>query len=155
MYLWVVKIEEAIQQEVFTDLRSKAGINILYTASWLVNHFSRILKPYGISWQQFNILRILRGQKDKPASLRLVSERMIDQMSNTSRLIDKLVAKGLVERRECPKDRRQVDLLLTQQGEEVVEHARKAVDSRMQQHLAHMDEKSLGQLSDLLDAYRA
>jgi DNA-binding MarR family transcriptional regulator len=150
-----VKIEEAIQQEIFTDAAQKAGINILYTASWLVNLSARILKPYGISWQQFNILRILLGQKGKPASLRLVSERMIDQMSNTSRLVDKLVAKGLVDRHECPKDRRQVDLLITPKGEEVVDHARQKLDSYMQQQLAHMDEASLKQLSDLLDAYRA
>ena len=92
-----MNIEQAIQQQTpFENIRTKTGVNLLYTASWFSNLLLRYLKPYGITWQQYNILRILKGQDGKPAPLRLVTERMIDQMSNTSRLIDKLVAKGLM-----------------------------------------------------------
>ena len=135
-------------------MRSKTTINILYTASWFTNALTRILKPFGISWQQFNILRILRGQQGKPASLRLVSDRMIDQMSNTSRLIDKLVDKGLVERRECPNDRRQVDLLVTAEGERVVKEAYEVIDQNMQGRFEHISDQKLKQLNDLLDELR-
>ena len=135
-------------------MTSKTGINILYTASWYSHALMRWLKPYGISWQQFNIMRILKGQKGKPASLRLVSERMIDQMSNTSRLIDKLVHKGLVERRECPRDRRQVDLLLTASGEDVLAKARNTVKEGTQKLLEHMSEQQFVQLNALLDELR-
>jgi DNA-binding MarR family transcriptional regulator len=135
-------------------MRNKTGINILYTASWLSNILARLLKPFGITWQQFNIMRILNGQKGKPASLRLVSERMIDQMSNTSRLIDKLVAKGLVERKECPKDRRQVDLLLTEKGMQLMLQAKEWVDKNMIDYFGHMPDAQLSQLNDLLDALR-
>jgi DNA-binding MarR family transcriptional regulator len=149
-----VKIEDAIRQPVIEDPGNKAGINILYTASWLSTVLARQLKPYGISWQQFNIMRILRGQKGVPAPLMLVTERMIDQMSNTSRLIDKLVTKGLVERRECPKDRRKVDLLLTSKGTDVVERARESVEENMRILFRHMSDQQLEQLSTLLDEFR-
>ncbi len=149
-----MKIEDAIQQQVFEGMNSKTVINILYTASWFTIASTRALKPFRISWQQFNILRILRGQKGKPASLRLVGERMIDQMSNTSRLVYKLVEKGLVERRECPKDRRQVDLLLTPEGDAVATKAYALIDENIRGRFEHMPEEKLLQLNALLDELR-
>jgi DNA-binding MarR family transcriptional regulator len=149
-----VKIEEAIQQATFETLGSKTGINILYTASWMHQLLARALKPCGISWQQFNILRILNGQKGNPAPLFLVSERMIDRMSNTSRLVDKLVAKGLVERRQCPRDRRQVELLLTQKGSEILEVARQRTFDLIEPVFLRMPQEGLNALNDTLDAIR-
>jgi len=149
-----MKIEEAIQQTVFDSERSKLGINILYTASWFSNILMRLLKPFGISWQQYNIMRILRGQKGKPASLKLVSERMIDQMSNTSRLVDKLLDKGFVKRTQCPNDRRQVDLLLTKKGEDTIEQAFIAIDTHMAELFKHVTNDQLVQLNTLLDELR-
>ncbi len=148
-------IREAIKQGPELDASQWLGINILYTASWLSTHLHRVFRPYGISWQQFNILRILRGQKGKPASLRLVSERMIDQMSNTSRLVDKLVEKGLAERHQCPKDRRQVDLLITHQGSDLVSQAGTALDVHMNQLFAHVQPHAISQLNQLLDSLRS
>lgn len=150
-----MRIEDAIQQEVIEDITSKTVINIMYTSSWYGHALTRMLKPYRISWQQFNILRILKGQKGKPASLRLVTERMIDQMSNTSRLIDKLVTKGLVERRECPRDRRQVDLFLTSEGDDVVAKARDTVDKETHKLLGHLSKAQFEQLNSLLDELRS
>ncbi|MDX1477081.1 MAG: MarR family transcriptional regulator [Saprospiraceae bacterium] len=150
----MVKIEEAIQQAKFNSASSKAGINLLYTASWLSTAMARVLKPFGISWQQFNIMRILRGQKGKPASLKLISERMIDKMSNTSRLVDKLVAKGLVLRETCPNDRRQVDILMTPAGHEVLTAASEAMEANVQNMFGHLDTSELNKLNELLDKLR-
>jgi len=149
-----MKIEEAIQQRVFTDIRQKAGINLLYTASWFNHAITHMLKPYGISVQQFNILRILRGQKGEPVALYIVTERMIDQMSNTSRLIDKLVSKGLEDRRQCPMDRRQVDLVLTIAGETLTNTASEAVLEGTDALIGHMQNSDLEELSRLLDEMR-
>ena len=116
----MTKLEEAIQQKKFVSERQKANLNIMYTSSWITGKISSVLKPYGISPQQFNILRILNGQKGKPATVKMLTERMIDKMSNTSRLVEKLKIKGLVDRRECEQDRRQVDIFLTDKGLKVM-----------------------------------
>ena len=150
-----MKIEEAIQQSSFNNAQHKAGINLIYTASWFSAAITRMLKPFGISMQQFNILRILQGQKGQPAPLRLVTERMLDQMSNTSRLIDKLVAKGLVDRRQCPMDRRQVDLLLTDSGIGLVEQATELVNRGTATLFAHVADSDFQLLNRILDTLRS
>ena len=129
-------------------------INILYTSSWLGHEMKKVLDPLDISWQQFNILRILKGQKGKPASLKVLTERMIDKTSNTSRLIDKLVKKDLVERTYCPKDRRQLEITLTKYGMQVVEQASREMDHQMDALFDHMTENKLELLSTLLDEMR-
>ena len=88
-----MKIEQEIQQTVFESEYQKANINLLFTASWLNQKSAKALKPFNISWQQFNILRILRGMGDKPATIKILTERMIDKMSNASRLVEKLKQK--------------------------------------------------------------
>ena len=93
-----MKIEEAIQQKSFSNEYQKVHINVLYTAAYLSQIASSALKPYKISWQQFNILRILRGLQPEPATVKLLTERMIDKMSNASRLVEKLKQKGYVEK---------------------------------------------------------
>ncbi|MDX1407795.1 MAG: MarR family transcriptional regulator [Saprospiraceae bacterium] len=150
----MVKIEEAIQQARFSNESSKAGINLLYTASWLSTAMVRVLRPHGISWQQFNIMRILRGQKGKPASLKLISERMIDKMSNTSRLVDKLVDKELVQRETCPNDRRQVDIVMTPSGSALLERASASMDAFVSSTFGHLNEDELKALNLLLDKLR-
>jgi DNA-binding MarR family transcriptional regulator len=112
----MMKIEEEIKQKRFKSEYQKAVINILFTSSWLSSANSKALKPYGITPQQYNILRILRGQFPNPVTVSLLQERMLDRMSNASRLVEKLKVKKLVERKECKKDRRQVDVLLTEIG---------------------------------------
>jgi DNA-binding MarR family transcriptional regulator len=149
-----MKIEQAIQQPVFRDARQKAGINLLYTASWFNGKITRMLKPFGITLPQFNILRILKGQHGKAIPLCQVTERMLDPMSNTSRLIDKLVEKGFVDRRQCPMDRRQVDLLLTEAGLKLIDHASEKVTKDTDDLLSHVCESDLGTLSNLLDLFR-
>jgi DNA-binding MarR family transcriptional regulator len=129
-------------------------VNIIFTSNWLNRHSTEILKPHDITLQQYNILRILKGQFPKPSTIGLLTERMLDKMSNASRLVEKLLAKGLVERNTCPKDRRQVHVLITEKGKDLVELLSKELD---QHNLASdkLDEKELALLSDLLDKLRS
>ncbi len=111
-----MEIEKAIQQKKFSSDRERSVVNILYTSSWLANLQNQVFKKYDISMQQFNLMRILKGQHPKPASVNLLIERMIDKSSNASRIVEKLRMKNLVERKTCPNDRRQVDVVITDAG---------------------------------------
>lgn len=147
-----MKIEEAIKQKKFDSATQKAVVNLMYTASWMESMSAAALKPHGISIQQYNLLRILRGQYPNPASVGLLQERMLDRMSNASRLVEKLRLKKLVERRECPADRRQVDVLITPAGLELLEKAGQRIQSDA--YAIGLNEKEAEQLSDLLDKMR-
>jgi DNA-binding MarR family transcriptional regulator len=111
-----MKLEKEIQQSKFQNEFQKLYLNIIYTASWLNLKNTQRLKPYGISPQQYNILRILRGQHPNSATVTLLTERMLDKNSNASRLVEKLKQKQLVDRCECPEDRRAVNVKITQKG---------------------------------------
>lgn len=111
-----MEIEEVIKVTRPMQLHTKTVINIMYRARLIEDSLHRILKPYELSIQQYNVLRILRGQAGKPANLSTVTERMVDPNSNTTRLIDKLLAKGLVERQVCKTNRRKVELFITPKG---------------------------------------
>lgn len=149
-----MRIEEEIKQRVFKSPIQKVQINIIFTAAWLNQQTSSSLKPYQLSWQQFNILRILRGMHPEPASVKLLTERMIDKMSNASRLVEKLKQKGLVERTVCLDDRRRVEVVITDQGLEVLEQASKEVEKRMLKCMEALSEEDALLLSDLLDKAR-
>ena len=150
-----MKIEEAIQQKKFKDEYQKVHINVLYTASWIHQQSLQALKPFKISWQQFNILRILRGMHPQPASVKLLTERMIDKMSNASRLVEKLKQKGLVERKSCKSDRRQVDVVITDMGLDLLTQASKAMDQQMESAKARLNPEEAVQLNVLLDDLRS
>ena len=111
-----MKLEDEIKQTKFKSEYQKLFINILFTSNWLMSKDNVVLKPYGISIQQYNILRILKGQHPKSASINLLIERMLDKNSNASRLVDKLENKNLVIRTECPADRRKVDVVISEEG---------------------------------------
>jgi DNA-binding MarR family transcriptional regulator len=111
-----MKLEDEIKQKAFTSQYHRLTLNVLFTASWLNTQTIRVLKPFGLTPQQYNVLRILRGQNQKPASVGLIQERMLDKSSNASRLIDKLVEKKLIDRKTCPDDRRQMDVKINQKG---------------------------------------
>ena len=116
-----MKLEDAIKQTAFKTEEERLVINLVYTSGWLSSEQNRFFKRFGISSQQYNVLRILRGQYPNPASVGLIQERMLDKMSNASRLIEKLKQKKLIKRSECSKDRRQVDVLVTQEGLSLLE----------------------------------
>lgn len=146
-----MKLESAIKQETFPSERIKAGINLNYTVSQLSYHQNRALKPYGLSVQQFNILRILRGQKGCAVSIKELSSRMIDKMSNASRLVEKLRAKTMVERSICEDDRRSVNVFITHYGLEVLQEASDAIEQVLEGFMQHMPDAEIKRLNLILD----
>ncbi|HET9137156.1 MAG TPA: MarR family transcriptional regulator [Candidatus Kapabacteria bacterium] len=115
-----MKIEDEIKQPKFQSEYHKLGVNLAFTANWFDRQITQKLKEFKLTSQQFNVLRILRGQYPNPATINLITERMLDKMSNASRLVDKLLTKGLVDRKTCPEDRRQVDIIITEKGQELL-----------------------------------
>jgi DNA-binding MarR family transcriptional regulator len=109
-------LEQEIMQTTFRNEEQKAIINVIYTGNWLTARHSKLLKQFDLSEQQFNILRILRGQRPKPSSILLLKERMLDKMSDVSRLVERLRRNGLVERETCIHDRRAVEVVITELG---------------------------------------
>ncbi|MES2731832.1 MAG: MarR family transcriptional regulator [Bacteroidota bacterium] len=148
-----MSIEQDIQQKSFKNPYQKVIINLMYTHSWLSARQSQLLKPFGITAAQYNVLRILRGQHPKPATVNLIIERMIDKMSNASRLVDKLLVKKLVVRHVCPNDRRAVDVLITQEGLNLLQEI-DVLQEDLDKTFSHLSEQEAGQLSDLLDKMR-
>ena len=111
-----MELEKEINQKKFRSESHKLMVNIIYTFNWLNGQQADFLKPYKITYQQFNVLRILRGQQMQPASIKLIRERMLDKMSDASRIVEKLRMKGLVERHICQHDRRSCQVFITQKG---------------------------------------
>jgi DNA-binding MarR family transcriptional regulator len=148
-----MEIGKEIKQSKFRNEYQKLLINILFTSGWLSAKHACNLKPFGISAQQFNILRILRGQYPKPATVNLLIERMLDKNSNASRLVEKLRLKKLVERATCPDDRRAVNVLITQKGLDLLDEIDKQ-DSTFMKELKNITEKEAEQINTLLDKLR-
>ncbi|RYF63611.1 MAG: MarR family transcriptional regulator, partial [Cytophagaceae bacterium] len=116
-----MSIETDIKQSApFKSSYHRVIVNLIYTTNWLADSQTQLLKPFKLTIQQYNVLRILRGQFPNPIKVSDITERMLDKMSNASRLVDKLVAKKLVLRTECPSDRRAVDVVITEKGLELL-----------------------------------
>jgi len=146
-----MRLEEEIIQPAFKDEYQKVLINVFYTSSWLQASLSRLFKKYDLTMPQFNLLRILRGQYPKPATINLLIERMLDKTSNASRLVDKLEAKNLVTRKQCPNDRRTVDVLITQAGLDLLS---RMDEENIYQAINNLTEPEARQLNLLLDKIR-
>ncbi|WCT12413.1 MarR family winged helix-turn-helix transcriptional regulator [Mucilaginibacter jinjuensis] len=114
-----MKIEDEIKQEQFVVPQHKAGMNLIFTANWLLSEIAVTLKPIGLSLQQLNVLAILKGQPNQTANVNLIKERLIDRMPNVSRLINKLMEKGLVQKDRDHSDQRVVFIKLTADGEKL------------------------------------
>jgi len=134
----------------FSNNKVKALLNILYTANWIQSHQNSFFKPYGISPQQYNILRILKGAK-KPLKVQTIKERMIERAPNATRLMDKLCAKEMIDRKACPVDRRVVHISITKNGLNLLEQISVEFKEDILENLS-LEEAS--QLSDLLDKIR-
>lgn len=148
-----MSIENDIKQSRFTDEYHKLAVNLMFTASWLGDKHQQLIKPYGITMPQFNILRILRGQKGAPLSVNELIARMIDKSSNASRLVDKLEEKGYVLRKVCPEDRRQVEVSITEEGLTFIG----SLDAPMQNMRTYLENLSIEEaemLNQLLDKMR-
>src|SRR3981081_474032 len=145
-----MRIDDEIQSSKFEDNYQKAVINIAYTDGWLKNTFNCHFEKHNLTQQQFNILRILRGQYPKPATVNLIKERMIDKMSDASRIVDRLVQKGLVSRCTNTKDRRAVDIRISDTGLDILHKldAEFKIKDYLQNNLS---EEEAAKLSELLD----
>ena len=148
-----MKIEKVIQQTQFESEYHKASINLVFTGSWFLSKVSKRLREFEISQQQFNILRILRGA-NKALSVKELANRMLDPATNASRLVDKLLEKGLVERKISKKDRRQVEVLITSKGLEIVNRASVVVRAIVEQIFSNLKEDEAKELSHILDLLR-
>ena len=148
-----MKLEEEIKQQNFKSPLYKAMLNIRLTESWLSNQINQTLKPFGLSQEQYNVLRILKGQYPNPSPLQLISERMVNRMSNATRLVEKLRQGELVPRQDCPTNRRKVDILITQKGMNLLDQIRPQLDGAMAQ-MKNLSVKEAEQLNELLDKFR-
>jgi len=111
-----MRIEEAIKQPKFDSEWHKAAVNLMYTNNWLVDRVKASLKGHGITLQQYNVLRILRGSHPQPISTASIRNRMLDKMSDASRIVERLVKKDLVCRNTCKGDKRLVDVTISESG---------------------------------------
>ena len=143
-------LEKAIQQTKFKNANHKVILNLVYTAGLVQAEQARFFKQYDLSPQQYNVLRILRGQHPNPVCVGLVQERMLDQMSNASRLIEKLKLKNLLTRKECKEDRRQVDVAITKDGLDLLSEIDKEFN-KFEAYINCLDIQEANQLNALLD----
>ena len=146
-------IEQDIQQTRFRNAHQKAAVNLLYTGGWLRDQMKVIFDREDVTAQQFNILRILRGSFPSPLSTLQIRERMLEKMSDTSRLVDRLLAKGLVKKIVCKTDRRLVHILITEKGKKLL-HRLDQHEADMDAILSSLSDKEATLLSDLLDKLR-
>jgi DNA-binding MarR family transcriptional regulator len=150
-----MKIEEEIQTNLRLSGHKRTLINVVYTGNWIIDEMNTVLKPFDISTQQFNVLRILKGRKSKPANLSTIQERMIAKNSNTTRLVDKLIKKNLVEKQVCEANKRKVEISITAKGVLFLEDVNLSVERRELEISESMNNEELDQLSNLLTKLRA
>jgi DNA-binding MarR family transcriptional regulator len=146
-------IEKDINQQHFQSEGQKAMINLIYTYNWATERLKAFLAEEDITMQQFNILRILRGSDPKPLSTLTIRERMLDKMSDTSRIVDRLILKGWVEKKMSTIDKRLVDVFITKEGKKLLERIDKRSEE-MNAATSALSESELIQLNLLLDKMR-
>ena len=147
-------IDELLKMNTANDLYKRIIVNVVYSGNWVVTSMNEILKPFDITEPQFNVLRILRGQHGKSMNLYEIQSRMVQKMSNVSRLIDKLLEKGLVSRSECPANRRRVDIIITDKGHEMLAKVDPLFLSLSDKIAQNLTAQEAGQLATLLDKMR-
>lgn len=149
-----MKIEEVLKSTVPMDNSKKIILNVMYTQNVITDNFNEILKPYEISGEQYNVLRILRGQKGKPANMCVIQERMLSRTSNTTRLVDKLLLKELVTRKVCPENRRKIEVLITQKGLDILKELDPKLIAHEQSFSKNLNAEEIILLNQLLEKYR-
>jgi DNA-binding MarR family transcriptional regulator len=148
-----MNVEKIIKTNKKIPLPSRTIIHLLLVHSRIVRATAETLKPFDVSSEQFNVLRILQGQGSKPSNLSTLNERMIKKKSNTTRLVDKLLAKGYVSRDECPSNRRKIEIRITDIGSEALQSMSKAVSDAENKLLKNFTNAQLQQLNTLLDRF--
>ena len=148
-----MKLEAELKHEHFENEFLKAILNIMVTADKISAMTNAVLKPHGISKEQFNVLRILRGKHPDPSTIQSITERMISKSSNATRLVEKLRVKGLVERVQCSDDRRKVDVVITEAGLKlltVVDPLIRSSSGTLESNITDEEAKELNQILDKL-----
>ncbi len=148
-----MRIEDEIKQSQFVSERHKATVNLMFTNNWLVDRIKDSMKAHDITLQQYNVLRILRGSHPKPISTASIRERMLDKMSDASRIVDRLVKKDLVCRSTCPNDKRLVDVTISEAGLALLSSIDEEATS-MRDLLDQLSEAEAQTLNVLLDKIR-
>ncbi len=146
-------IAKDIQQRKFRNSYQKATVNLIYTMAWMKDKMKPFFEAEDITSQQFNILRILRGSYPEPLSTLQIRERMLEKMSDTSRIVDRLIVKGLVKKVICKNDRRLVDVVISEKGRKLLERM-DTKELEMDRVFYNLNEKEAENLSDLLDKLR-
>ena len=149
-----MKIEDEIKSTILLDNSKKIILNIFYTHNVVIESFNDIMKPYDLSGEQYNVLRILRGQKGKPANMCVIQERMLAKTSNTTRLVDKLLLKKFVTRNVCPENRRKIEVLITQKGLDILTELDPKVAEHDNSFSKNLNSEELVLLNELLEKYR-
>ncbi len=148
------KLKDVLKSDVTLPLAKRTSLNFVITNKMLSENYLDFFKQYDLSGQQFNVLRILRGQKGKPANLATIQERMIHKNSNTTRLIDKLLLKGLVERTICPANRRKVEIIITKNGLNLLDEIDPELDKLEEKQLQTLTTEEAETLNTLLEKLR-
>ena len=150
----VMNIESVLKINSDLPLSKKAVINLLYTYGIVNKVLNDVLKPFDISIQQFNVLRILRGQREKPIALETLQELMINKMSNTTRLIDKLILKKYVKKKINKTNRRKIDITITQEGLKFLQIIDTLIDSTEKNIISSLTDNETKELIRLLGKVR-
>jgi DNA-binding MarR family transcriptional regulator len=148
-----MRLEDEIKQKSFRNEYHKLAVNILYTHGWLLEFNNKILQKFKLTAQQYNVLRILRGQHPNTASVNLLKERMLDKMSDVSRLVERLRVKGLLERTICEIDRRRADVKISDKGLELLRDIDK-LNTEFDKLFSNLSPKETDQINNLLDKLR-
>lgn len=149
-----MKIEEIIKTNVTLTNSKRIILNVLYTQNIIAEKFNEVLKPYDLSSEQYNVLRILRGQNGNPANMFVIQERMIAKTSNTTRLVDKLLLKEFVTRKVCPDNRRKIEVAITQKGLDVLTQLEPKVIAHENHFAKNLNTEELELLNILIEKYR-
>lgn len=149
-----MKIEDIIKTTSPMAIAKKTMLNILYTQNVISEKFNEVLKTYDLSPEQFNVLRILKGQNGKSTNMCVIQERMIAKTSNTTRLVDKLLLKELVTREICPGNRRKMEIAITEKGLDLLTEVNPKVDRHESIFAQNLDPEELEQLNILLEKFR-
>lgn len=148
-----MNVEKIIKTDKQIPITSRTIIHLSLVETKINEIMTAALKPQGVSLQQFNVLRILRGQKGKPANLSTLNERMVTKMSNTTRLVDKLILKDYVERMVCPSNRRKVEINITPAGESALTLMDLSIKGAEEKLLENFSGDDLATLNELLDKF--
>ena len=149
-----MRLEDEIQQaKGFKSEHHKAVVNIMFTDGWVRGLLNDVLKPHGLTNQQYNVLRILRGSYPQPLSTSSIRERMLDKMSDASRIVDRLYRKGLLDRKTCKTDKRLVDVFISLQGLDLLETIDTAMDD-FNSNLYAITAEEAETLNSILDKLR-